>query len=242
MMHGLYCVVRYTNDTLLAAQAKAISARLFEYARRSNFILQLPSGQPTRRGSDMRWLASLLHGLNKAVTGDDHFAASKITVAGTMLPLNGVAAFWASSAATDVITQLAGKKFKLPFVTDMDPIEVNSFSLHILLMAISPTEVWSQEALEPLGLKCNHHLAVLYNRQTHGTLPGSVSEQAVLDILDLCPKGGPRASLDAMTGWRKDNRWVRCTNIFEPGGGNEEYNGLDWMVLHNFEQLVYAGP
>jgi len=96
--------------------------------------------------------------------------------------------------------------------------------------------------LEPLGLKCNHHLAVLYNRQTHGSIPGSVSEQAVLDILDLCPREGPRASLDAMTGWRKDNRWVRCTNIFDPGGGNEEYNGLDWMVLHNFEQLVYAGP
>ena len=242
MMHGLYCVVRYTNDTLLAAQAKAISARLFEYARRSNFILQLPSGQPTRRGSDMRWLASLLNGLNKAITGDDHFAASKITVAGAVLPLNGVAAFWDSSAATDVITNLAGKKFKLPLVTDMDPVEINSFALHILLMAIAPTEVWSQETLEPLGLKCNHHLAVLYNRQTHGSIPGSVSEQAVLDILDLCPKEGPRASLAAMTGWREDNRWVRCTNIFDPGGGNEEYNGLDWMVLHNFEQLVYAGP
>jgi hypothetical protein len=242
MMHGLYCVVRYTGDALLAAQAKAISARLFEYARRSNFILQLPNGQATRRGSDMRWLASLLNGLNKAVTGDDHFAASKITIAGTVHPLNGIAAFWGSSAATDVITNLAGKTFKLPLVTDMNPVEINSFALHILLMAIAPTEVWSQEALEPLGLKCNHHLAVLYNRQTHGSIPGGVSEQSVLDILDLCPTDGPRASLDATKGWREDNRWVRCTNIFDPGTGNEEYNGLDWMVLHNIEQLVYAGP
>ena len=61
------------------------------------------------------------------------------------MPLNGFAAFWNSSSATDVITNLAGTKLKLPLVTDMDPVEINSFALHILLMAISPTELWSQE-------------------------------------------------------------------------------------------------
>ena len=190
----------------------------------------------------MRWLASLLQGLNRAVTGVDHFAASKIKVVGTLLPLNGVGAFWDSTAGTDVITNLAGKKFTLPFVTDMAPVEINSFALHILLIALSPTETWSMDTLEPLGLKCNHQLAVLYNRQTHGSLPARVTEKQVLDILNLCPKDGPRASVNATTGWREDNRWVRCTNIFDPGNGNEEYCGLDWMVLHNFEQLVYVGP
>lgn len=60
-------------------------------------------------------------------------------------------------------------------------------------------------------------------------------------ILEACSNYGPGAEVDEETGWARDNRWVRWTDIFEPTDGSERYNGLGWLVLHNFHQLVYAG-
>ena len=63
-----------------------------------------------------------------------------------------------------------------------------------------------------------------------------------MQILDACPDGGPRQSLDPKTGWNEDNRWIRAADLFKPSsGGPREYNGLDWMILHNLEQIVFVG-
>jgi len=94
----------------------------------------------------MRWLASLVNGLNKAVTGDDHFAASKISVAGTVLPLNGVAAFWDRSAGTDVITNLAGKELSVTTGSTSSgasyfAVEALIFALHMESPEVAPLSV-----------------------------------------------------------------------------------------------------
>jgi hypothetical protein len=239
LMNGLFCVQRYSADAGLTARAKAASSRLYDYARRSSFELKLPNGEPTRRGSDVRWLASLMHGLNKATTGADLLSSSRIRIAGQDLPLNGIASFWDSPSTASSVERLAGGSIQVPLLGQ--DLELNSFSLHILLMALAPSEVWDQGELERAALRSNHHLSVLLYAQVHGTQPQGFDEATIRRILDACPDTGPRASLDPSTGWARDNRWVRCSNIFEPAGGNEEYNGIDWMVLHNLHQLVYAG-
>jgi hypothetical protein len=241
LMFGLYGVVRHSGDATLVTRARNISSLLYDYARRSNFVLKLPNGQPTKRGSDMRWLASLLHGLNKAITGEDLFADSKIEVGGATYPLNGVSSFWDSPTTADKIASLAGLSVAVVAVPGIDePLELNSFALHILLMALAPAEVWDQEQVEKVALKCNHHLSILLNCQVHNSLPNDFDQEGVQQILDMCPETGPRASLAAATGWLQDNRWVRCSKIFNENSGIEEYNGVDWLVLYNLNQMVFC--
>ena len=59
-------------------------------------------------------------------------------------------------------------------------------------------------------------------------------------MLEACPADGPKAG--PANGWQQDNRWVRCTKSGEATVAGELYSGVDWMLLHNFAQLVYAGP
>lgn len=94
LMYGLSAVVHLTGDAGLSNLASTISSRLFDYTQRNRFVLKLPNGDPTRRGSDMRWLSSLLHGLNQDITSEDHFDNCEIQILGQITGLTGVAAFW----------------------------------------------------------------------------------------------------------------------------------------------------
>ena len=241
LMYGLWVVVRFSGDSDLVTHAKAICARLFDYARRCDFELKLPNGQTTRRGADMRWLASLMHGLNKDITGQDLFSQCRIVVAGQSFPLTPIAALWDDRQTARTIADLAGQEFKIPLLNQK--MELNSFSLHIMLMALAPVDVWNQDEIEAVASKIHHHAAVLLHCAAHrGRLPKQFARDEVVRTLDACPDGGPRESLDPKTGWNKDNRWIRAANLFEPSsGGSREYNGLDWMILHNLEQIVFVG-
>jgi hypothetical protein len=241
LMYGLWGVVSFSGDSNLSTRAKTICARLFDYARRCDFELKLPNGHTTRRGADMRWLASLMHGLNKDVTGQDLFSQCRIMVAGQSLPLTPIAAFWDDHQTARTVSDLAEQEFRVPLL--YQKVELNSFALHIILMTLATAEVWSQKEIETVASKVNHHAAVLFYCAAHsGSLPEKFSRDDVIRILDTCPDGGPRESLASMTGWNKDNRWIRAANLFEPSsGGPAEYNGLDWMILHNLEQIVFVG-
>lgn len=239
LMYGLYCVVHYSGDDDLATHAKAISSRLYDYAKRNHFILRLPNGDPTKRGSDMRWLSSLLHGLNKSITGEDLWDESRIEVGPTKPPLNGIGAFWDTNHTPETIARLIGRKLAIP-VIDFEA-DLNSFALHIMFMALAPSKVWSQKELEQTAIKANHQLSVLWYCHAHGKQPNRFNEQTIQEILDACPETGPAAANAPKTGWQTESRWIRCTRIYEPHTGDEVYNGLDWLVLHNFCQLVYFG-
>src|SRR5262249_50803563 len=148
-------------------------------------------------------------------------------------------AFWDSNQTPDRIAQLTGQSIHIPLINR--DFELNSFALHILLMALSPSEVWSRDELERVAIRANHHLSVLLNCQFHGATPGMFDAAVVDQFLEACPETGPRAALSSDSGWQHDNRWIRCTNIFEPTQGEEVFNGLDWLMLYNFRQLVFAG-
>lgn len=54
LMYGLLGVVRFSGDEHLIEHAKQISNRLYRYAADSRFILKMPDGEATERGSDVR--------------------------------------------------------------------------------------------------------------------------------------------------------------------------------------------
>lgn len=109
LMFGLSAVARHSSDPQLESDARAISSRLFDYMRRNHFVLALPNGQPTRRGSDMRWLASLAHGLNQFITGQDLFQQSEVRLFGQLVPLRPIASFWDNSTTPITIETLIGQ-------------------------------------------------------------------------------------------------------------------------------------
>lgn len=241
LMFGLYAVKQYSGDRELSERAARISERLFEYARETGFVLRLPNKRATRRGSDMRWLASLYHGLNKTISGKDYFAESyiEIEIVGISVRtgLKPLAAFWDSPDTARAVAELAGKKLDIPRIGDF---ALNSFALHILLMSLAPSEVWSQEELERAAIASHHPLAILAYCAHHKTKPKTVREADITKALQACPESGPSAGLSASTGWQHDNRWIRCTNVTKPNSGSGEYNGLDWLLLYNFRELVFG--
>lgn len=235
LFFGLWFVVKFSEEPSIVNKLKTIADRIFRYAMETNFELKLPNGENVKRGDDLRWLSSLLHGLNHQITGNDRFDSCRIEVAGQRIKLNGVASFW------DTIGDKAAAILK----TNVDiPIlgtqEINSFAAHILLMTIAPTDIWSMSEFDAGALAVNHHLAIIFFALAHKSTPSSFGFLEMQGILDLCPETEPRSDLAVKTGWQKDNRWIRCSNLDKPGSGQKEFNGVDFLILHNLTRIVFS--
>jgi hypothetical protein len=248
MMSGLLSVVRYSGDVELTEKAKGICRRTFDYAKRNKFILRLPNGDPNERGEDLRWLSSLLHGINQHITGDDLFGDCRIQLGLGETGLKPIASFWDTKSIHKMMPKVFNKDLTelLPVPLrvivpkkDGKPLKFNSFAIHIILMAMAPSNIMSQEDFEAAGLKANHHAAVLWWCRLHNLLPQGTSSADIQKILDACPEPGPHGGLSAESGWNTDSRWVRCTNIHQPPQDNRLHNGLDWLLLHNLHEMVY---
>jgi len=235
LLFGLWHVVKLVEDPATVQKAKEIAQRIFGYAMRNHFELTLPDGQPVKRGADMRWLSSLMHGLSKAITGNDLFDECTIKVLGQEFALTPIAAFWDDTG--DDAAEILRTKIDIPLLGEET---INSFAAHILLMAIAPGEVWTQQELEKAALGVNHHLAALTYALAHNVRPLLFSAAEVQAILDQCPETGPRSDLPAESSWQTDNRWCRCKHIFEANNGHEEYNGVDFLILHNLALLAFV--
>ena len=241
LMSGLLSVVRFSDDSSLSIKARAISSRLFDYARRNDFILLLPNGKRTARGWDCRGFASLLHGLNMAITGLDHFDSCFFTPFPALTirqSLKSLAAFWDSPITTQAILALGSQELKIP-LTDIS-LPRKSYVLHMLLMLLASSGVWSQSDVEILAISSNHHLAALLYSAYHHTPPIGILRSYIEEILTSCPLDGPSQNVSSNSGWQHDNRWVRCSDIYEPSEGDHCYNGLDWLLLRNVSILAYA--
>ena len=119
LMFGLHGVVNNAGDAGLSDHAKQIAARLYDYARQSNFILRLPGDEATRRGSDVRWLAPLLHELQKQITGEDRWDSSKIKTPLGKVSLDPIAEVWDSERLPDSIAGLVGRKLTVPLLVSV---------------------------------------------------------------------------------------------------------------------------
>ncbi len=235
ILYGLWFVVNSVEDKALARRARELSDRLYRFVQKSKFELTLPNGDPVKRGGDMRWLSSLLHGLNKRITGIDRFGESKIDVGPLELPLNGVAAFW-DNAGGQAADWLRGELH----IPGLGKKSIPSFTAHIVLMAVAPSSIWTKAEFEETALAVNHYFAALTYALAHNVQPDSFHFGDIRAILDRCPKDGPRSDLPTETGWQKDNRWIRSRDIDEPGSGHRAYNGIDFLMLHNLAYIVFG--
>jgi hypothetical protein len=269
LLYGLWFVNYFAATEELANRAKELADRIYLFAMKCKFFLRLPDGKPTRRGADCQWLSSLLHGLARSVSGKDRFTESKIDVKEILegapggisvipnggqlkqlldlLPsveigLQGIASFWDNIGAE--AAGILGTEIQIPIVKDIDllkdfKIKVKSFSAHIILMAIAPTEIWSADEFEKAALSVNHHLAALWNALVHNKKPAYFSKNDVETILEACPDTGPQSGLPVKSGWQTDNRWIRCSDIHEQTVSGNRYFGVDFLMLHNLKELVF---
>ena len=239
LMSGLWFVVRYVNDSGIAEDAKALSNRLFGYAKRCNFYLTRPDGRhldgvPVERGEDMRWLSSLLHGMNKNVTGLDCFHDCRIEIGPIPLGLQAIATIW-DRLGPDA-TRLLRTEINIPGIGTRRL----TFVAHLVLMAIAPSDIWSKDEFESAALGVNHHLAVLAYSLAHNTKPSRFGYPEIIDIMNRCPDDGPRGDLPTDTGWQRDNRWIRCSEIHLPQEDARRYFGVDFLMLHNLAALTFS--
>jgi hypothetical protein len=235
LLYGLWFVVRLVQDKRLVTTARELSDRIFVHVKDAHFVLKLPGGKDVKRGGDLRWLSSLLHGLSFDITGQDRFGECRIEVLGLPVKLNAVAAFWDGAGAK--AAQLLRSEIEIP---GLGKQSINSFAAHILLMAIAPGNVWSKQEFEQAALAVNHHLAVLTYALAHQTKPDSFGYLDIVTILNRCPADGPRSDLPVTTGWQKDNRWIRAKDTDEPSSGHRKYNGVDFLLLHNLALVVFG--
>ena len=244
LMYGLYAVKYFANESTLNEKAETISLRVYEYAKRNHFHLKLPNGKPTRRGSEMQLMASLAHGLNKKITGKDLFNSSKVQLGGIIdIGLNGIAAFWDSGESAKLLYAATGESISIPLLGSWE-IDINAFSVHMILMSLCSSTVWSQEELERVSKRSNHQFSIilycLYNRKA----PLKVKEAEMYGILDSCAPQEPSSSAKVSSGWNKDDRWQRCLDLFKGSNSSQPnpiiYNGLDWLAFHNACQLLFA--
>jgi hypothetical protein len=253
-MFGLHAVVDFSSDEGLRTHAQSIARRLYDYAARSGFVLKLPDGAETRRGADMRFMSSLLHGVQRATTGDDLWGQAKLANLPNRLRLPGrtvqdagkrsLTSLWNDDASVDWLGDLVGERIEiLVLLRSMlglgnRDIELKSYALHMIFMATAiDLGIWSPEAQQRVALRGQHHLAVLLNARRSGRLTVALTPADIEAILDACPDSGPSGQNSPESGWAQDNRWIRCTKAYREGSSTDRFNGLDWLILHNLSRL-----
>lgn len=164
----------------------------------------------------------------------------------TEVGLQGIASFWdnagknaAAVMGAELELPVFPEALSLPHLSGLK-IKVKSFSAHIVLMAIASSNIWSQDEFEDAAIASNHQFSILWYALAHGTKPLRLAKAKIDNILEACPDSGPMTGLPVATGWQTDHRWIRCTNLSEQTEPGYRYAGLDFLMLHNLNELVFS--
>ncbi len=133
-----------------------------------------------------------------------------------------IASVWDAGGLLSAILQLLGQPG-------------NSFTYHMVFSMLCTTEVWAQQELEN-GSNKDHLLSIILYAFYHNTGVMNVPWSNVKQLLNQCDEGGPSNKQQV---WNQDNLWVRGGSGSPSDGSEEQFNGLDYMVLHNLAQIVY---
>lgn len=241
LMVGLVGVFEHSSDATLRQRASVWAGQLFDYLCATKFILKNPDGSTVKRGDDATLLSSLLHGLQKRVTGVDRLQECKIAVLGVDTSLSTVASFWHDNAPSLFVPAI--QRGSLEMYSGGPSIELKSFSVHMVLLSIAmQSGVWTRSELDHAAWPANHQLSLaLYDVHVKNT--GSLATITALvdslaSILQQCPDAGPSGDNIASTTWQKDNLYVRCLDLNDIGSSGNEYNGIDWLLMHNVLDLL----
>lgn len=227
LMVGLLHVSRYlevdNKESRIASQkATQFIAKFFKYIMNSKFMIKRPDGELVFRGEDARGFVTLLHGLYKRATGDDVFDQLEVDLdVGGHRAVIWVGTLWDSGRLISSILQALGQPG-------------NSFTYHMAFSLLCSSEVWAQQDLENVSNK-DHLLSIVLYAYYHKTGVMDVPWDKVQQLLNKCDEGGPSNKQQV---WNRDNLWVRGGSE-SPNGIEEQFNGLDYMVLHNLAQIVY---
>ncbi len=193
----------------------------FEWMFNHDFTIRTPSNQPVSRGPDARGFCTLLHGIYKNIVNYDVF--NRIPHAAQ------IAAVWDRGGLVSSVLRALGYAF-------------NDYAVHMALMLVSPSEVWTLYQLERAWTP-PHHLSILLNAWHHSNIDNPVAPTLtpwsdVSSLLGACSPSGPSSQERY---WNHDNFWVRGATPGHPSAEsvNVSYNGLDYLAFHNLSKLVY---
>jgi hypothetical protein len=233
MLFGLWFVAHDSGDAELIERARSTARRIYDYAHRCQFELKRPDGVRLRRGAEFGWLATLAHGVQRSITGDNRFDEMEIKLAGAPLSKNTVGGFWGNPRTPDILSNFIGGNWQVLDGLNLPGLDLKSFTLHILLSATAIDDVFTDDQHEALAMKAGHPVSILMRSHRKQQAPGAIDPQTLQTTLEQCPAYGPAAYLNPQSPWRQDNRWVRCTSINQHTDGLSRYNGLDWLLLWN---------
>jgi len=228
LMVGLMHISKYLDqntDESRNASSKATQfiKRFFKYLMSRKFRVERPDGARVKRGDDAQGFVTLLHGLYKKATSDDVFDELKIDLdIGGHEAVKWVGSVWDAGGLLSSLLPLLGQS-------------VNAFTMHMAFSLLCSSEVWAQQELENASNK-NHLLSIILYAYYHNTGAMGVPWSDVRQLLLRCDERGPSNKQEF---WNQDNIWVRGGSGNRSDEGEEFYNGLDYMVLHNLAQIVY---
>lgn len=224
LMIGLLHISKYLHaSSTVSTRATKFIELFFKYMMDNEFWIVRPDGQKVKRGEDARGFVTLLHGLYKKATNNDLFDHLKVDFSfGGNQGVKWVGTIWDKGGILSDIFRLLGQ-------------QANPYTLHMAYSLLCSSDVWTQEQLENASYK-NHFLSIILYAYYHNTGVMKVPWNNMKNLLSGCSLSGPSNSELI---WNRDNIWVRGGTGTPSAGSEIQFNGLDYMVLHNLAQIVY---
>ena len=209
----------------LRVRATDFISREFLRLKRDRFLLLRPDGQEVARGHDARGFVTLLHGIYKKATGIDVFNDLDVDfgLLSGIRAVRAIGTIWDRSRSLTELLRI--------FLGPSD----YPFQLQMVLMLLCPSEVWAQRELE-LSRNSRHYLSMLLYAKYHNTWIMTATWREARNLLIACSADGPSNNERV---WNKDNLWVRGGPGSPSDDMKEQFNGLDYMVMHNLGQIIY---
>jgi hypothetical protein len=234
LQFGLALVAKLIPDSVQVAgvslrhEARAIDDRMVRYLRDHSWEVRDPAGE---KPPD-EWGGSAL------------FFSDAIARCGNLICGPGCAADFGIEDYRDTLSQTVGMLGLAG--DDATWFAQTSTNINMGLMLATCVDQWSPEKLEKRSMDYGAAIfplarAILYD----GAVPGSALSWRLDQILSSAPCNGPchgTPGCEDVPGWRGDDRWRNPEKMYH--GVNRpvgEFNGYDYMLLHNLYFIVHQG-
>ena len=157
----------------------------------------------------------------------------------------------------DQLTVILNEAIWPPLGMASNPIHLNSDNTHMIMTIAAVGNAWSNSTLNKLM-----NLTVLQDFYLYPLLHGVIHDPAEIEtwdnhkdqlksvcfaMLEDAPINGPFSPQPFIgnNNWGSNNRFIRKKEDHRNGGNNtigQQYNGLDYMLLHNLYYILFECP